>query len=196
MTDRQLSRFNLRGTEHYSSASFSPCGRWFGFEGKVYHTRRGTELFAPISIDREGQATGTLLHLWINVVLPGRPAFGRANLRKRSRQGGNALGVWELASGRLITRITDPRSVAQMAFSSDGRTIALVDGLGAHVHDLLTGRRLAEFATPDIMGGMIVTRDCCKEYRVFTGRPAARHGSSRWARDAVEGASASAARSR
>ena len=130
VSDRQLSRFNLRGTEHYSSASFSPCGRWFGFEGKVYHTGRGTELFAPISIDREGQTTGNLRALGLMWFSPDGRLLAGPIYEKEADKAATAFGVWELASGQLITQITDPRSVAQMAFSSEGRTIALVDGRG------------------------------------------------------------------
>jgi hypothetical protein len=40
--------------------------------------------------------------------------------------------------------------VAQVAFAPDGRTVALLDGWGVRVHDMLTGRPLAAYPAPDV----------------------------------------------
>ena len=149
VTDRQLSRYTLRGAQTSWTSTFSPCGRWLGFNGKVYHTRTGTELFTPTTADGDGQTTGTLHGTgttWISS--DGRLLAGKIN--EKAADQANALGVWELASGRLLARVADCRWLAQVVFSPDGRTIGLLNGRGVFLHDLLTGRRLTEFLAPDI----------------------------------------------
>src|SRR5262245_34308191 len=62
----------------------------------------------------------------------------------------DTLVVWELASARVLARITGTATVAEVAFAPDGRLVALADGRGVRLYDLLTGRNLTTFSTPDI----------------------------------------------
>ncbi|MBO0698641.1 MAG: PQQ-binding-like beta-propeller repeat protein, partial [Zavarzinella sp.] len=153
VTDRQVSRFTLSGVSYSGRSPFSPCGRWLALEGKVYHVRTGTELFAPADGDSDRLVAGTPFSLrgagWFSP--DGRLLAGR--LEKTDGSVGDKLVVWELASGRVVARLPNAGLVTQVVFSPDGRTIALADGRGARVYDVLTERRLAEFIAPDITGG-------------------------------------------
>src|SRR5262249_44576374 len=62
----------------------------------------------------------------------------------------DTLAVWELASGAVLARFPKAGRVAQVAFAADGRTVAFLDGWGAEIHDLLTGKRLAAYPAADV----------------------------------------------
>src|SRR5205807_487062 len=68
----------------------------------------------------------------------------------------DALAVWELASGKVLARFAKARFVSQVAFAPGNRTVALLDGSGVRVADLLTGKPLAAYPAPDVLCG---TRD-------------------------------------
>src|SRR5262249_7217281 len=61
------------------------------------------------------------------------------------------LAVWELGSGKVLSRFPNAGFVSQVAFAQSGRAIALLDGRGIRIHDLLTGESLAAYATPDFI---------------------------------------------
>src|SRR5262249_11100786 len=58
--------------------------------------------------------------------------------------------VWELSSGNVLARFPGAGTIGEVAFSPDGRRIALVDGRGIQVHDLILGKPVATFEAPDI----------------------------------------------
>jgi WD domain, G-beta repeat len=151
-TDRQVTRFTLPGVYlFWNQSPFSPGGRWLAFAGKVYHVRTGTELFAPAGGNGKRLAAGSRpapAPTWFSA--DGRLLAGRLLDTTDEEGPTDTLAVWELASGRVLARFPNAKLVAQVAFAPDDRTIALVDGRGAHIHDLLTGRRLADFLAPDI----------------------------------------------
>jgi hypothetical protein len=62
----------------------------------------------------------------------------------------DTLAVWELVSGKILARLPKAKFITQVVFSSDGRTLAFVDGWGIHLHDLLNGKELAAYPAPDV----------------------------------------------
>lgn len=148
VSDRQLARHTLPGLLYYVESPFSPCGRWLAFGGKVYHARTGTELFAPATEAGERLTVRTMWNpapTWFST--DGRLMAGRLEKDGKSTE---ALAVWELASGRLLLRLAGGDRIGLVVFGSDGRSVAVVDGRGVRVLDLLTGKPLAEFWAPDI----------------------------------------------
>jgi len=150
-TGRRLSRFVAAGNYSYSRPPISPCGRWVVLRGKVYHVGIGTELFTPSGEPGESLHPGNRM---------GSPVWfsedGRLLAGLLSRQPGKepatpaALAVWELASGKVLARFPKGRLIGQVAFAPDGRTVALLDGRGVLIQDLLTGKPLAEYQAPDV----------------------------------------------
>jgi WD40 repeat protein len=150
-SSKRLSRFSVPGTLWYSRPPFSPCGRWVVLGGKVYHIRTGRELFTPV-----GMADEQLLPArWSE-----KPAWfandGRLLASVLSRKTDkepstvDTLAVWELASGKLLARFPRGELVGQVAFSPDGRTLALSNAQGLCIHDLLTGKLLAHYLVPNV----------------------------------------------
>ena len=146
--DRQLARHTLPGLFYFVRPPFSPCGRWLAFAGKVYHARTGTELFAPAAGAGERLMVGEIWNTaptWFSA--DGRLMAGRL---EKGGKSADALAVWELASGRVLARLPGGDRIAQVEFGPDGRSVAVVDGRGVRVLDLLTGKPVAEFVAPDI----------------------------------------------
>src|SRR5262249_12118167 len=134
---------------------FSPCGRWAVVGGKVYHLPTGAELFMPAGDADERLKPGVF---WRETGLDWFSDDGRLMAGPLVREGiarTETLAVWELASGRIVARIPEAEFVRQVAFSPDGRTVALVDGHGVRVRDLLTGSVLAEYAAADVVCGLV-----------------------------------------
>jgi RNA polymerase sigma factor (sigma-70 family) len=167
---------HLAGTPHFPSSPFSPCGRWVALGGKVYHVGTGTALFAPAGAPGERllpgewwkgspvwfSGDGRLLAGRLSRKAGGGAAADTSWLRALaspgtwSRKAGDGaaadtLAVWELASGAVLARFPKAGRVAQVALAPDGRTVALLDGWGVHLHDLLTGKRLAAYPAPDVL---------------------------------------------
>jgi RNA polymerase sigma factor (sigma-70 family) len=152
---RRLSRFTVPGKYYYPRCPFSPCGRWVVLGGKVYHVATGTELFTPAGEPGERLVPGewawpiTKGPVWFSE--DGRLMAGQL-LRKAEKEPAttDALAVWELASGKVLARFPKAEFVGQVAFGPNNRTIALLDGHGIRLHDLLTGEPLADYAAPDV----------------------------------------------
>jgi RNA polymerase sigma factor (sigma-70 family) len=145
---RRLTQFAVAGRLIFTNSPFSPCGRWVVLAGKVYHVATGTPLFAPAGDPDERLMVGsedghTLSPVWFSG--DGRLLAGRLSSKK-----GAMVAVWELASGAVLARFPKVGHVAEVAFAPDGRTIALLDGWGVHLHDLPTGQRLAAYPAADV----------------------------------------------
>src|SRR5262249_10178805 len=147
------------------------CGRWAVLGGKVYHAGSGTELFAPAGEPGERlqkaedwipngpvwfSPDGRLLAGLLGAPAPagtrraGAPPPAPAGRAAGGDPPGATVAVWELASGKVVARFPRSGLVAQVAFAPDGRTVALVDARGAHLHELPGGRRLADCPGPDV----------------------------------------------
>jgi WD domain, G-beta repeat len=150
ISGRQLSRFTVPGMFSFRQSPFSPCGRWFSFGGKVYHVRTGTALFAPAGEEAERLAVGSqwaTQPVWFSP--DGRFLAGR--LERTAGATTDTLAVWELASGQVLARFPGAGAIAQVTFAPDGQSVALTDGRGVHIHDLLTGKCLADFIASDVV---------------------------------------------
>lgn len=148
---RNRCRFSLVGNLWFPSVPFSPCGRWVVLAEKLHHI--GGDVAVPLIGEPEEQLASsdykTRNPVWFSAdsrLLAGR--LQRLVNAKASMS--NELGVWEVATGKLLSRIPQAAQVCQVAFSPDGCTIALVDGRGIRIHDLLTGDRRSEYAAPDV----------------------------------------------
>jgi WD40 repeat protein len=167
VSGRRLSRFSVPGNAYYPRSPFSPCGRWAVLGAKVYHVGTGTELFAPAGepgerlVPSDRQANGPV---WFSA--DGRLLAGFLRKEGEKSAANDTLAVWELASGRMLARFPKAGFVAQVAFGSDGRTLARLDGRAVQLDDLLTGERLAEFAAPDVTCDLI-ERGCATQTLVF-----------------------------
>jgi RNA polymerase sigma factor (sigma-70 family) len=147
---RRLARFSVAGRLYFPSSPFSPCGRWAVLGGQVFHVPTGKALFAPSGGPGERLAQGNPwppAPVWFSP--DGRLLAGR--LSKAGDRAADTLAVWELASGALLARFPTGGRLAPVVFAPDGRTVALLDGWGVHVHDLLTGKRMASYAAPDVL---------------------------------------------
>ncbi len=73
-------------------------------------------------------------------------------LRKKGEESAahDTLAVWETATGALLARYPKAGFIGQAAFAPDGRTLALLNGRGILLEDVQTGKRLAEYAAPDV----------------------------------------------
>jgi hypothetical protein len=117
--------------------------------GKVHHVGSGAALFTP-----EGGPGVRLVPggrwdpnpVWFSG--DGRLLAGR--LARKAGGQADTVAVWELASGAVLARFPNAGRVAQVAFAPDGRTVALLDGWGVRVHDLLAGKQLAAYPAPDV----------------------------------------------
>jgi WD40 repeat protein len=146
--DRKLSHFTQSGALSFPRSPFSPCGRWVLLNGELYHLGSGTKLFTPTGSPDEQRPHGSV---WFSE--DGR--LMAAHLRKKETKSAveDTLAVWELASGQMLARFPKARYIAQAVFAPDGRTIALLDAQGVHLEDLLSGKRLAMYAAPDVICG-------------------------------------------
>jgi RNA polymerase sigma factor (sigma-70 family) len=150
VSGRRLSRF-IVPEGAVGECSFSPCGRWVVLGGKVYHTGTGTDLL-PLSGKPDDQLVpprGGEPRIWFSEdgrLLAGMPP----RTRNEGAADTDALLVWELASGRVLARIPRGKHVGQAVFAPDRRTLALFDAQGVRLHDLLTGKQLASYPTPDV----------------------------------------------
>jgi WD40 repeat protein len=151
-TGRRLARFDVPGYLGFANSPFSPCGRWVVLAGKVYHLGTGTELFAPAAEPTERLLFGQWPQSYPVWFSPdGRYLAGRlARIDGDKRVPTDVLAIWELASGRVFARYPRSHFVFDVAFSPDGRTLAVVDGWGVRIRDLLTGEQVATYAAPDI----------------------------------------------
>jgi RNA polymerase sigma factor (sigma-70 family) len=145
---RRLAHFTVPGNFYYRCPAFSPCGRWVVLGGKVYHVGTGTALFTPAGEPGERLLPGdrtARAPVWFS-------EGGRLMAGLLRKPGGavDTLAVWELASGRVLTRVPKAAFVAQAAFAPDGRTLAVIDGRGIRIEDLLTGKQLAAYVAPDV----------------------------------------------
>ncbi len=171
---RRLGRFTAPGNYFISQSPFSPCGRWVVLGRKVYHVPTGAELFTPSGTPGEQlavsgrRADGPYFSSAVWFSMDGRLLAGR--LERTSEDGkkiSDVIGVWELASGQLIARFPKTELVAQVVLGPDDRTIAMLDARGVRLYDLLTGRQLAEYSTPDI-NFQIVARGGSTQTVVFS----------------------------
>jgi WD40 repeat protein len=149
---RRLARFRVPGHTHSTQPPFSPCGRWVVLGEKVYHVGTGRELFtltgepgerllpenqrahSPVWFSEDGRLLAGLLT--------------RKGDAKSVRP--DTLAVWELASGKVLSRVSGARCVVQVAFAPDGRSLALLDGREVVVQDLLTGKPRVRYPAPDV----------------------------------------------
>jgi RNA polymerase sigma factor (sigma-70 family) len=165
---RRLTRFTVPGYYYLPGSPFSPCGRWTVLNGKVYYVGTGTELFTPRGgpdeqllpvLPGEWRARGLV---WFSE--DGRLLAG--HLSRKPTGATDELAVWELASGKILARLPQAGMADQVAFAPDGRTLALVDGWGIRIEDLLTGKRLAGYAAPDVTCDLL-DRGCRTQTLVF-----------------------------
>jgi hypothetical protein len=167
---RRLVRFAVPGNFHFffPRSPFSPCGRWVVLDGQVYHAGTGTKLFAPSGEPDERLVPDN----WVEQCGPawfsedGRLMAGLLRKKGEKSAAKDTLAVWELASGEMLARFPKAGFVAQVAFAPDGRTIAQLDGRGIRLDDLRTGKRLAEYAAPDVVCEL-VDRGCGTQTLVF-----------------------------
>jgi RNA polymerase sigma factor (sigma-70 family) len=165
---RRLARFTVPGNFYFPASPFSPCGRWVVLGGKVYHVGTGTELFTPSGEPSERLLPGdrwARAPVWFSQ--DGRLMAGLLSRKgARGPEGTDTLAVWELASGKVLARVAQAGFVAQAAFAPGGRTLALVDGWGIRIVDLLTGKRLTAYAAPDVTCD-VTDRGCGTQTLVF-----------------------------
>jgi DNA-binding beta-propeller fold protein YncE len=95
------------------------------------------------------------------IALPGNTGSGWGRLLACKVAGRtDTLAVWELASGSVLARFPGAGAVGEVAFSPEGRRVALVDGRGVQIHDLISGQSVARFDAPDVSceagGGRVV----------------------------------------
>ncbi len=164
---RRLVRFAVSRRLYFERSPFSPCGRWVVLGEKVYHVGTGTELFAPagepgerlVAWDRRTHGS-----VWFSD--DGRLMAGLVRKKEETSSARDTLAVWELASGQILARFPKAAFVAQVAFSPNNRIIALLDGRGIRLEDILTGKRLAEYAAPDVTCELI-DRGCTTQTLAF-----------------------------
>jgi RNA polymerase sigma factor (sigma-70 family) len=152
-TGRRLSPFTVPGLYPIYWSPFSPCGRWVVFGDKLFHIPTGKVLFSPRTPGGERLYEPAPWRdrapVWFSD--DGRLFAGRLATRAGKGEGRtDTLAVWELASGSVLARFPGAGVIGEVAFSPDGRRIALVDGRGVQVHDLILGKPVATFAAPDI----------------------------------------------
>jgi hypothetical protein len=168
VSGRRLARFAVPGNFYFERSPFSPCGRWVVIGEKVHHVGSGTALFAPT-----GEPGERLVATWDRET-QGSVWFSEDSrlmaslLRKKGEKSAahDTLAVWELATGALLARYPEAGFIAQAAFSPDGRILALLDGRGIRLEELQTGKRLAEYAAPDVYCQHI-DRGCFTQTLVF-----------------------------
>jgi RNA polymerase sigma factor (sigma-70 family) len=119
--------------------AFAPCGRWLAAHGQLFAVASGKAVWVPSA----GAGLGMTKRFTATFSPDGRLLCGRLKAEKEDFER-DAFGVWELASGTLLTQVT-AKNVARVAFSPDNRTLAYVTGWGVHLLDLETGKRLAEY---------------------------------------------------
>jgi WD40 repeat protein len=152
-TGRRLTQFTVPARFSISRPPFSPCGRWIVIGDKLLHLATGRALFSLRTPD------GEYLHVssrwsdrwpvWFSG--DGRLLAGRLGIVAGKRAGAiDTLAVWEVASGSVLARFPRAGVISEVAFSPDSRRIALVDGQGVRVHDLVTGKAVARFEAPDV----------------------------------------------
>ena len=151
---RTLAHFQAPGHVAYPNSPFSPCGRLIILQGKLYQVEAGVELFAPRTGTQEHLAIGGHMQqpFWFSP--DARLLAGR--LEADDKKAGtpiDALGVWEIASGKLLARIPNTPFVVQVVIAPDNGSIALADGWGVRIHDLLTGKQIAAYPASDIACG-------------------------------------------
>ncbi|HTU22323.1 MAG TPA: PQQ-binding-like beta-propeller repeat protein [Gemmataceae bacterium] len=159
VSEELLSCFTVPAGIDWPRSPFSPCGRWVVLGGKLYHVGSGTELFAPAGRRGERLSGEPLMDgnqkahgpVWFS----DDSRFMAAHLRKKDAKSAaeDALAVWELASGQVLARFAKCGFVAHVAFAPDGRTIALLDGRGVRLMDLLTQKPLTAYSAPDAVCG-------------------------------------------
>ncbi len=151
---RTLAHFQAPGHFGYLNSPFSPCGRLVILQGKVYQVETGTELFTPRTQTREHLAIGGRVQepFWFS--RDARLLAGRLELDdKKASTPIDALGVWEVASGKLLARIPNMMFVDQAVIAPDNESIALADGWGVRIFDLHDGKQIAAHPSSDIACG-------------------------------------------
>jgi RNA polymerase sigma factor (sigma-70 family) len=167
-TSRRLSRFAVPGDFYFERSPFSPCGRWVAIGDKVYSVGSGATLFAPSGepgehlVSRDWMTRGSV---WFSE--DGRLLAGLLRKKGEKSASRDTLAVWELATGNMLARYPKAGFIAQVAFTPDSRAIAMLDGRGIRLEDLQTGKRLAEFAAPDV-NSQLTDGGCFTQTLVFS----------------------------
>ncbi len=140
---RRRARAIIPGQHEMPAGAFSPCGRWLVLADKVYDTSTGTALFTLGAEAGERLRVGKRWMAW--------SVWYSADSRLLAgRLPGETLGIWELATGKLLARVPQAVHVCQVAFAPDNDAVALLDGRGIRVLELRTLARRAEYLTPDV----------------------------------------------
>jgi RNA polymerase sigma factor (sigma-70 family) len=152
-TGRPRSWFTVPGRFPIWWSPFSPCGRWVVFGDKMFHVGTGKVLFSPRTDAGERlydpEPYRDRSPVWFSE--DGRLFASRLATRAGKGAGRtDTLAVWELASGNVVARFPGAGAIGEVAFSPDSRRIALVDGRGVHIHDLITGKPVASFEALDV----------------------------------------------
>src|SRR5262249_19342625 len=148
---RRLARFHVPGGfAEYVRPPFSPCGRWVVLGDKVYHAGTGRELFTLTGEPGERllpENVWAFSPVWFSE--DGRLLAGLLTHKGDAKSvRPDTLAVWELASGKVLSRVSGARCVVQVAFAPDGRSLALLDGREVVVHDLRTGKPRVRYRAP------------------------------------------------
>ncbi|HZV07434.1 MAG TPA: sigma-70 family RNA polymerase sigma factor [Gemmataceae bacterium] len=167
---RRLTRFSVPGEFYFERSPFSPCGRWVVMGDNVYNIGSGKALFAPagepgeqlVAWDRWQRMSGMV---WFSE--DSRLMAGLLRKKGEKSTANDSLAVWELATGSVLARYPKAGFIAQVAFSPDGRTLALLDGRGIRLEDLRTGKLQAEYAAPDVTCEL-TNRGCTTQTLAFS----------------------------
>ncbi len=167
-SNRRLARFSVSGSFYFERSPFSPCGRWVVIGKKVYHVGSGAELFAPAGEPDERLAAWdreTRGSVWFSE--DGRLMAGLLRKNGEKSAANDTLAVWEMATGAMLARYPKAGFIAQATFAPDGHALALLDGRGIRLVELTTGKRLAQFAAPDVTCEL-TDRGCTTQTLVFS----------------------------
>jgi WD40 repeat protein len=152
-TGRGLTQFTVQGEFSISRPPFSPCGRWIVLGDSLFHVATGRSVFTLRTPDGDhlylSNRSSNRSPVWFSG--DGRLVAGRlATAAGKVARATDTLAIWEVATGNVLARFPRAGVIGEVAFSPDSRRIALVDGQGVQVHDLITGRRIAQFDAPDV----------------------------------------------
>lgn len=143
----------------WDTATNQEVRQYIGLDGGAWGADVSSDGRYAVTADNNGAKlydfqTGVLLREFHQSVVASLATFSPDNRLVATANGDKTSGVWEVATGKELQRISHDADVIYVAFSPDGRSLFTTSGNNGEIWDVQTGARVQKFVGH---GGPVVT---------------------------------------